>query len=470
MTQLPVSQSTDALPRARESLQRRLELIRAEVEGLAPRDLVLCRADVPCMEPEALLRGFADRDCVLWHPSEGPCFAGIDVAHSVVGDGPDRFGDVRRAGAELWARLRVPEGGRQELAVPRLFGGFAFSAGGASSDAWSQFGPARFVLPRVTYAVHRNAALLTLAIERSELDRGAESEHWQLFQRVIEGLGAPARVFPSPEAEEVSRQEPSAEAFQLRVEDLLGRIARGELQKVVAAREVQLGFSGDLDPLATVVALREQASECLRFLFRWGNAAFVGATPERLLHKRGSALETEALAGSIAAAADSPEHRLRASPKELEEHRLVVTAITRALEPLCELASVPERPGVRRLKHILHLCTPIHGTLNRDTHVLDLLERLHPTPAVGGVPTLDALAWILEHEPFDRGWYSGAVGWFDAFGDGDFNVALRSGLIRSNQAWLYAGAGIVRDSVAVAEYAETTLKLSAVLASLRASA
>ena len=89
---------------------------------------------------------------------------------------------------------------------------------------------------------------------------------------------------------------------------------------------------------------------------------------------------------------------------------------------------------------------------------------------MGGVPTPAALEWISATETFDRGWYAGAVGWFDAMGDGDFNVALRSGLIHSNQARLYSGAGIVRESRAPAEYAETTLKLAALLTSLRARA
>jgi isochorismate synthase EntC len=146
----------------------------------------------------------------------------------------------------------------------------------------------------------------------------------------------------------------------------------------------------------------------------------------------------------------------------------VVAAIQRVLEPVCEEVRLPNRPSVKRLKHLLHLRTPIQATLRSDTHVLELVERLHPTPAVGGVPTAAALDWISKCEPFDRGWYAGAVGWFDAFGDGDFNVALRSGLMSGRQARLYAGGGIVRGSVASAEYEETMPKLAAMLSSLRA--
>jgi menaquinone-specific isochorismate synthase len=467
MTQLRASQSAETEARPQESVRRQLELAQARAQG-GPDEMILIRMDAPLVAPEALLQRFPDRDCVLWNPPGGPHFAGIDVAHSITGNASMRFAEVMREGAKLWARIGTAPAAHEAWHAPRLFGGFAFSADGATSDAWSDFGAARFVLPRVTYARSQDHAFLTLALERAELDRWLSSESVQLFQRVYETLLGNPRPAPSQAVQPVSRQEPDAVDFYARVEDLVRRIGRGELQKVVAAREVQLAFVSALDAVATVIALREQAPECLRFLFRWGAASFVGATPERLLHKRGRWLETEALAGSIDAGAESPEHSLKANPKELEEHELVVAAIRHVLEPVTDSLTLPCRPEVRSLKHILHLCTPIQARLDTDLHVLELLERLHPTPAVGGVPTGAALDWIGKYEPFDRGWYSGAVGWFDAAGDGDFNVALRSGLVRANQAWLYAGAGIVRESAAAAEYAETTLKLAAVLTSLRA--
>lgn len=466
MTHSPFSVE-DSTARPRESLQRRVEAARAESQG-APDDLVLVRLDAPLVMPEAFLERFPERDCVLWNPPEGPQFAGIGAAHSITGSGASRFRDIKDASAALWEKIRVPAAARGSWDLPRLFGGFAFAPDGATTGAWSGFGSARFVLPRVTYARGPEHASLTLAVERRELDLGLGSDAVQLLQRAYEVITSAPAPTPTRPAEAVSRDEPDASTFERRIERLLARINHGELQKVVAAREVLLSFSSPLEAIGTVIALRDQAAGCVRFLFRTGGTAFLGATPERLLCKRGKSLETEALAGSIDAGAESPEHHLQASPKELEEHVLVVSAITGALESVCDGPRLPSRPGVRRLKHILHLWTPIQATLRRDTHVLDLVELLHPTPAVGGVPTRAALDWISLTEPFDRGWYAGAVGWFDTSGDGDFNVALRSGLIRSKQAWLYSGAGIVRESRAPAEYAETTLKLAAVLSSLRA--
>jgi isochorismate synthase len=471
MSQLPAgSSSAEASSRSQSSLQRRLEAARSEAEGTRADALVLVRVEAPLVAPEALLQRFPERDSVLWQPPQGACFAGIDVARSVTGHGLARVAEVLAAGAALWEELGACGADRDVLSAPRLFGGFAFSALGAQSSDWAGFGSARFVLPRVTYARERDAAVLTLALERSELERGSTSPAVQLFKAAHEALCAHPECAPGREARVLVREEPDPALFESRVADLIERIARGELAKAVAARELRLGFAGEIDPFATVAALRDQAPECVRFAFRWGAACFIGATPERLLYKHGRTLETEALAGTIDAGAESPEARLCASTKELEEHGLVVSAIRSALEPLAEEFLAPSVPLVRRLKHVLHLCTPIQVRLLRDTHVLDLLGRLHPTPAVGGVPTEVALDWIERHEPFDRGWYAGAVGWFDASGDGDFNVALRSGLVMKSRARLYAGAGIVRESKPAAEYAETTPKLATLLASLRARA
>jgi isochorismate synthase EntC len=121
---------------------------------------------------------------------------------------------------------------------------------------------------------------------------------------------------------------------------------------------------------------------------------------------------------------------------------------------------------VHRLRTVLHLRTPIRGRLREASHVLALVEKLHPTPAVGGVPTEAAIDFITRHEPDERGWYAGPVGWFDAVGDGRFVVALRSGVVAGKRAELYAGAGIVRDSNAPSEFAETRWKLAALLGAL----
>ncbi|NNE07987.1 MAG: isochorismate synthase, partial [Gemmatimonadetes bacterium] len=158
---------------------------------------------------------------------------------------------------------------------------------------------------------------------------------------------------------------------------------------------------------------------------------------------------------------------LLSSEKDRGEHAIVVEAMRRNLEPLCSALAIEDVPTVRSFKHVLHLQTPIQGTLSSpDSHVLDIVARLHPTPSVGGVPSREAVRWIGEHEPIARGWYAGPIGWFDQNGDGEFAVALRCGLLEGERLHLYAGAGIVRDSDPHKEYVETDIKQLALLRAL----
>ncbi len=98
--------------------------------------------------------------------------------------------------------------------------------------------------------------------------------------------------------------------------------------------------------------------------------------------------------------------------------------------------------------------------------MLDLVGRLHPTPAVGGAPSDPALAFIREHEHLDRGWYAGPIGWVDAAGGGEFAVALRSGVVTGTRATIFAGCGVVADSLPESEFAETAIKLRPMLDAL----
>jgi menaquinone-specific isochorismate synthase len=181
-----------------------------------------------------------------------------------------------------------------------------------------------------------------------------------------------------------------------------------------------------------------------------------------LVSLRGRTVETDALAGSTGRGETPAEdewlaRELRDSEKDIHEHQLVVETIREQLSPLAESVTTGER-AIRRLASVQHLQTPIRATLAADEHVLSLVEALHPTPAVGGLPPDAALETIRHAEAFDRGWYAAPVGWIDGDGNGTFTVAIRSGLSRAARAWLFAGAGIVADSDPDREWDEVQLK------------
>jgi isochorismate synthase len=421
----------------------------------------------PRVAPAALLNSRAADDvAVLWEPrarvgeaaGDDWQLAGAGAAVTLRASGPDRVATIAAAARAVWARVADVSIGAPPL---RFLGGLAFAAG-ATDDAWAAHGEASFVLPRWTYARRGDEAWLVLTVTGDE----ADPTRWQ---RELDDVDAALMTaIAAPPARLVAHREADDASWRRQVEDIRAAIAGGQVAKVVAARASTVELDAPIAAAAVLGRLAERHADCTRFAVRAGGATFAGATPERLVRQRGRLVETDALAGSIARPAGgdaAAAAALLASSKERWEHDLVVRAIADTLGPRCSELSVPAAPAVHALRHLLHLHTPISGRLAAAGDVLDLVAALHPTPAVGGTPTAEAVAWIAAHEA-PRGWYAAPVGWFDAAGDGDFAVAIRSGLLAGSRARIWAGAGIVRDSDADAELAEVRVKQRALLGAL----
>ena len=199
----------------------------------------------------------------------------------------------------------------------------------------------------------------------------------------------------------------------------------------------------------------------------------VGASPELLVARDGERVICRPFAGSAARSSDPAIDRangqaLTESSKNRHEHQLVIDTLRQTLDPLCvelEIAAEPELHGTDAL---WHLSTPVTGQLREtSTTALDLALALHPTPAVGGAPTAEATALIRELEG-DRGFYAGAVGWCDARGDGRWVVSIRCAQLSADRqtALAHSGGGIVAESDAEDEVAETTTKFRTILSGL----
>jgi menaquinone-specific isochorismate synthase len=404
---------------------------------------------------------------LLWAPPADEEACGLGAAFTLEAQGSQRFQSIQAQAQEVWPLL---DASRCDPAAPgpRFFGGLAFQPGHAESGLWRGFGDARFVLPELSYLKNKAGAWLRLIVQGGGWDK--EAFRAQLEPRLTRALAALFGAAPSREAaRELGREERSEQAFTQLVTAIQDEIKSGRAQKIVAARRVSLNLDRELLPEVVQSRLRDDAPESTRFAFRVGAATFLGATPEQLVQKRGIELCTEAVAGSVSADDATSAKRLLESDKDIREHEFVVSEILRLLGPLTSELSPAPRREVHRLRTVLHLRTPIQGKLRESSHVLELVGRLHPTPAVGGVPTRAAIDFITRHEPDQRGWYSGPFGWFDESGDGRFVVALRCGVVAGKHAELYAGAGVVSDSNAPSEFAETRWKLAALLGALGVS-
>lgn len=401
---------------------------------------------------------------LLWSGDGEETVIGSGAAVTLTAGGEDRFGDVRAAADRLFAEGDVHAG--TEAARPRLFGGFTFhDEHDTDEEPWGAFPSAQFVLPRRQVTYTDDAAWLTV----NGVGPDATAE---LVSDELDATAAKLGNLPTPEtmrASSVAERERTTtkEAWRASVTDATDRIAAGELRKVVLAVALRARLDGPLAAHEVTARLADTYPDCYRFLFEpTGDAeltpAFIGATPERLATLRGRTLATGALAGTTGRG-DTPAEdewladELRRDEKNVHEHDIVVDAIRDQLSPFAASISTGER-DVRRLATVQHLETPITATLSDDEHVLTLVEALHPTPAVGGLPPDRALATIRDTESFDRGWYAAPVGWFDAAGHGSFAVAIRSAVTAGDTATLFAGVGIVEDSDPDAEWDEVQLK------------
>ncbi len=267
--------------------------------------------------------------------------------------------------------------------------------------------------------------------------------------------------------------DPDPRLYARAVGEAVARMRAGDYTKVVLARSLRLTTSAGLDLPPLVRALAECDPRCYTFAVDLGaGRTLLGASPELLVSRTDRRVVANPIAGSAARSADPAEDACRAaalltSAKDRHEHAVVVDAVAATLRPLCATIDVPAEPSLLGTAAMWHLSTRITGKVaDPATSALALATRLHPTPAVCGSPVGRARAAIAEFEPFDRGFYSGMVGWGDADGDGEWVVTIRCGIADGDTLRLYAGAGIVADSAPESELAETTAKFSTFLTAL----
>jgi isochorismate synthase len=254
------------------------------------------------------------------------------------------------------------------------------------------------------------------------------------------------------------------------------RAPDAKLDKVVLSRSVTAELDGPLPLSAVLRRLRAHEPACTIFSFPVPDGTFFGASPELLMARQGRRITCHPLAGTVArgqtARADADaQGGLAGSSKDRSEHRFVVDGVSAALRPLCDELTVPAEPSLVAFRSVAHLGTRIEGHLSgpgTPPGVLELVELVHPTPAVGGTPRDAALATIATLEPDPRGYWAGPVGWADAHGDGEWMIGIRSARLHPDgrTVTLRAGAGVVADSDPEAEAAETDVKLTSVLESL----
>jgi isochorismate synthase len=335
-----------------------------------------------------------------------------------------------------------------------------------SVDEWQAFPDAQATVPQLQFVRRRGEHFLTMnvLVDRDSDMNGILDGVSAVLAGVQKDGGAVGAHGAAPLQENDVTDD--AAAWCDSVSSLTSAIAAGEAEKVVLARRVELQCQAGFDIPVALDRLRSRFPNCTVFAVRDGDDCFLGATPEMLVRLEAGRVRADCLAGSARRGTSEPEddaigRALLADDKERREHAMVVRGLVESLREVCVAIDAPRTPSLRKMANVQHLHTPIEARMPGVRHVLELVERLHPTPAVGGLPKLRALCLIKDNERFDRGWYAGPIGWIDAQGGGEFAVALRSALVQGRRAFLYAGCGIVSGSDPEREYEESRIKLEA---------
>lgn len=470
--------------------------------------------DVPVEWLLGLLPEVAGRSC--YASRDGREVAGLGEAAVIEAEGPDRFAALARGARGIAADLEPAA--ETDITAPSLLGGFAFADDAVTPvGPWRGWSAARMVLPEVQLRRSNGRATLLAVAPAGTSRESARSWLDQRLRDLGDALVSVAGDLPDPDETLVdtgagptaaawglaptpledtlaSERWPAATlgdgtsgalalhtaAAPLAVEDpyeglvtrALDSIRTGTLSKVTVARARRFGRLRRRAPVRVLRTLRRRYPDCFRFWIEpAGGTAFVGASPERLVARRGRTLCADALAGTVSRSDDAASDAnlgalLLANNKERREHEAVVAFLRERLAPFADTEGLQAEPtpGLLRLVNVQHLHTPFTVRLADDAADLGALElaaAVHPTPAVAGVPAASATGWIAHHEDLDRGWYSGGVGVLDADGDGEFCVAIRSGVFADDALWLFAGAGIVAGSDPEQERREVEQKMRA---------
>ncbi len=397
----------------------------------------------------AWLHNQSAADRVYWSHRDGDFeTAGVHLADVIEGRGTIDY-------AQVFNQIQDRIGSdNQQL---QYLGGFCFDTD-SMGEQWSDFGSYRFIVPEFECTRRKDRTSIAFNIRVDEINEDAIAAAIQHLDGLSFEASTRYRKVPCMTSRE---DTPDLAKWTSNVR----QAQESAFDKLVLARRSTFGFDMTIRPDALIKFLKDRTPNCYHFNFQLSDYhGFLGASPERLCRIEDGMLNTEAVAGTVAAddAAQQNqqlEQELLDTDKLRDEHQFVVGYLDEQMRQLCREYKKADRPGLMKLKNTVHLRTPFEGRLRPDCPMDEVLSKLHPTPAVGGYPAKGVPSAIRSIEAFDRGWYAGPVGCV-GYDWCEFAVAIRSGLVRDDTLSLFAGAGIVKDSVASDEWDEIENKIS----------
>ncbi|MGD8384557.1 MAG: aminodeoxychorismate synthase component I [Lysobacterales bacterium] len=309
--------------------------------------------------------------------------------------------------------------------------------------------------------------------EHGTLHLAAESK--ALLQRMRLELESPP---PAPKASAsriVGVVEEPASVFMNALRRVRQYILDGDVFQVNLSRGWLVDYDGTIDADGLFRRLRECNPAPFAGLARWGGRVLLSSSPERLVRVRNNVVETRPIAGTHPRGRDAVtdaalRSRLVADPKERAEHIMLIDLERNDLGRVCRPGSVEvdELMVVESYQHVHHIVSNVRGRLRPGATPVDAIRAVFPGGTITGCPKVRCMEIIAELEQSGRGYYTGSMGYLGLDGAMDLNILIRSMMVHGRQASFRTGAGIVADSDAGAEVAETRDKARGLLRALAA--
>jgi menaquinone-specific isochorismate synthase len=336
------------------------------------------------------------------------------------------------------------------------------------SEEWREFEPVKLFIPELILIKSDKKFFYVLSIKSgSVIDKNSLIKNFTSIAEQLHKINYSSQPNESKASIKINRSE-SIDEWKKKIDLILAGIAKKEYDKIVLSRVTEFDLLKSIEPSELALLLDKKYPECFNFIYKEKDTMFFSASPEMLFILKNGEIHTEALAGSIERGSNEQEDKsleaaLIKSSKDIDEHLFVIDHLKNVLNKYCQNVKVDKSPSLKKLSNIQHLHTTLNGSLTNGLDLFSVIKDIFPTPAVGGYPVAPAINVIDKIEDFDRGLFTGFIGWMNLKNDGEFIVSIRSGLISKNKLYVYAGCGIVPGSDAKKEYEETQLKSEVII-------
>ena len=353
----------------------------------------------------------------------------------------------------------------KDKTIPIFIGGQNFDIKRENKDIWNGFPQLDYKIPLII--ILNQAENYSIAFNFIISKDSSKSNILNIIKNTIDAIHSHTNITKKKISNDIvsNKISPDYKKFSQRFLKIKDYINSSRIEKAVISDIVSYSLNENFPFRRFLMKLKKIYPKCTIFLYDYGTKGkYLGASPEKIFSLKNNKLEIDALAGSINRKNNKLDRNsnieyILNDEKINDEHDIVVKDIIESLDELRLELNISKK-NVLTLKDILHLKTVIKSNIKNFKSPFNILNSLSPTAALSGYPKKEGIDIINNIENYDRGWYTGAIGWIDNKFNCNFFAGLRSMFINKNKLYIYGGAGITKDSDESEEWNEVLYKIN----------